>query len=293
MDLSSFGNPWEHIRLLSDARRNSDLIAMLERHARNRRVLEVGCGTGLLSCIAARLGAEHVYGVEPTEMVDVARELVRRNRLENKVTILEGMVQDVERTEVDLVFSELLNADPFIEGVVPAMHAASKWLVPGGILSPRRLKVFVALARAPGNAREARSAHAQVKYFEEQHGLDLSAVAELMTPREPYKFYTSSDVAPVSTAALAWDMMLGGDLEAPDDVIEVTVKVTEPGPVAGAVVWFEAELDEHDVMHNRPGELSHWGQLVHGWAFEYGMAVGTEVSLRLELDDDELEVTIE
>ena len=57
MDLSQFADPWEQLRLLSDAPRNALLIELLRRRAPGARVLEVGCGTGLLSCAAAALGA--------------------------------------------------------------------------------------------------------------------------------------------------------------------------------------------------------------------------------------------
>ena len=89
MDLSGFANPWEHIRLLSDSPRNEVLIQLLAKRAPGARVLEVGCGTGLLSCIAAKLGAAEVIGVEPTPLIEVARELVKENGL-NQVTLLEG-----------------------------------------------------------------------------------------------------------------------------------------------------------------------------------------------------------
>ena len=33
-------------------------------------VLDIGCGTGILSIFAAKAGAEHVYGIDNAEIVD-------------------------------------------------------------------------------------------------------------------------------------------------------------------------------------------------------------------------------
>ena len=124
-ELEGFANIWEHSRLLSDNTRNQALIDLLKRHAPGKRVLEIGCGSGLLSCIAAKLGAEHVLAIEPTAVIEVARELVARNQLTDRVRLLEGRIQDLTPQPVDFAFSELLNADPFYEDVVDVMNAAA------------------------------------------------------------------------------------------------------------------------------------------------------------------------
>lgn len=289
MDLSAFGNPWEHIRLLSDGARNAALIDLLARHAPGKRVLEIGCGTGLLSLAAARLGASKVYAVEPTPLFELARQLVRDNNLQDIVEVHEGRVQDLEPRPVDLAFSELLNAEPFGEGVVPAMRAANAWLAPGGLLVPKQLRVWVALVRAPDSAREAQAARDEVGRLEARLNLDLGLLSEALTPSEAYKFVSQVD-NPISSTALAWDITLGTDDE-PMDVVEVEVVVQEPGPIAGAVIWFDADLDDEATMANPPGEGGHWGQLLCGFSEERGYRAGQSVRLRLELDHDEVEVT--
>jgi type I protein arginine methyltransferase len=288
MDIQGFANPWEHVRLLSDEPRNSALVELINRHAPQARVLEVGCGTGLLSCIAARVGARKVYAVEPTPLWELAAELVEHNGLGDIVEVIQGKIEDLEPRPVDFAFSELLNADPFYEGVVPVSCAARKWVVEKGLLSPRRLRVYVALVRGGGSAREVRSALREVTKTEKQFDLDLSSLREALQSDESYR-YMSAVEEPVSTTALAYDLELGQPHDLEEEAL-ITVTALEPGPVAGAMVWFEAELDEGLIMSNPPGLESHWGQLVCGWANERGVRQGEQIQLRLVVDDDEMEV---
>lgn len=54
-------------------------------------VLDVGCGSGVLSIGAARLGARHVFGLEIDSVaVNVAKQNVRDNGVEHTVRVLQG-----------------------------------------------------------------------------------------------------------------------------------------------------------------------------------------------------------
>lgn len=294
--LDGFEDPWEHLRLLSDPERNAALVALLVRHAPGRSVLEVGCGTGLLSLVAARAGARRVIAVEPTGLADVARALVRDNGLDAVIDVRQARIQDVAPEPVDLAFSELLNADPFYEGVVPAMRAAARWTGAGGRLVPRRLRVWVALVAAPDSAREARVARRQIASLGQRFGLQLGALDDALGDPPPYRYFTTTE-PPVSAPALAWDLALGTDDE-PDEIVDVEVTASRAGPVGGATVWFEAELDDASgdapalAMSNGPGdgERGHWGRLVCAWSHELAVRDGERVGLTLTLDDGEIDV---
>lgn len=53
---------------------------------RDAVVLDVGCGTGILSLFAAKSGAKHVYAVDASEIAEKAEKIVRQNGLEDIVT---------------------------------------------------------------------------------------------------------------------------------------------------------------------------------------------------------------
>jgi SAM-dependent methyltransferase len=284
-----FADPWEHARLLSDQPRNDALLAMLSRRAPGARVVEVGCGTGLLSCVAARMGAEHVWAVEATPLADTARRLVEANGLGDRVTVLEARMEELDPRPCDLVFSELLNADPFLEGVVQAMNASRHWVAPGGIMSPRRLQVYVALAWATEPAEEHAMARDEVARICGRYGVAPDVLVDTLEVRHPMRFVTHNERA-VSSVAVAFDFPLGTGARAPKEA-EVVVRSRVAGEIGGAIVWFSADVDDGLIHTNPPGARSHWGQLVCGWARTRRVRIGEAVRLTVRRHDAELVVS--
>ena len=49
-------------------------------------VLDVGCGTGILSLFAARAGAKRVIAVDASDIVEKARKIVKINEMDDVIT---------------------------------------------------------------------------------------------------------------------------------------------------------------------------------------------------------------
>ena len=101
-------------------------------------VLDIGAGTGLLSLFAAQAGARHVYAVERTEIVDLARHIIEANGFSDRITVYEEDIQDVTLPEpVDVIVSEWLGGYALDENLLPiVVQARDRWLKPGGTLIP-------------------------------------------------------------------------------------------------------------------------------------------------------------
>ncbi|KAF1779314.1 S-adenosyl-L-methionine-dependent methyltransferase [Phytophthora cactorum] len=68
---------------------------------RDKVVLDVGTGSGILAFFAIKAGARKVYAVELSNMAECARELVAANGLSDRITVIKGKME-----EVDVVVSE-------------------------------------------------------------------------------------------------------------------------------------------------------------------------------------------
>jgi len=77
---------------------------------KDKIVLDIGCGTGILSMFAARAGAKHVYSVDNAEIALHAREIVKQNGLSDKITVYKGKMEEIDfpfgEGEVDIIVSE-------------------------------------------------------------------------------------------------------------------------------------------------------------------------------------------
>lgn len=79
-----------HLRLLARVDRTMAVARAVERLIKpGMRVLDAGCGTGLLSFLAAKAGASEIVAVD-RENVALARELARDNGFSDKIRFIEG-----------------------------------------------------------------------------------------------------------------------------------------------------------------------------------------------------------
>jgi protein arginine N-methyltransferase 1 len=102
---------------------------------KDKIVMDIGCGTGILSIFAARAGAKHVYGIEFADIADYAKEIVKQNKLTDKITIIKSKVEDVELPvpQVDIIISEWMGYFLLYESMLDCvLFARDKWLVKDG-----------------------------------------------------------------------------------------------------------------------------------------------------------------
>lgn len=90
-------------------------------------VIDVGCGSGILSIIAAKLGAKTVFGVDAAPgTVEVATENARSQGVSDRVVFFEGDVIDPipDGVEADLVIGD-------ISGIPDEIATVSGWFPSG------------------------------------------------------------------------------------------------------------------------------------------------------------------
>lgn len=107
----SYAHHGIHEEMLKDEIRTKSYMNAIERNPHifaDKIVLDVGCGTGILSMFAARAGAKHVYAVECSSIVEKCREIISANGFDSKITVVQGKIEEVELPveKVDIIISE-------------------------------------------------------------------------------------------------------------------------------------------------------------------------------------------
>ncbi|KAF8393508.1 hypothetical protein HHK36_021752 [Tetracentron sinense] len=113
---------------------------------KNKVVLDVGAGTGILSLFCAKAGAKHVYAVECSHMADMAKEIVEANGFSNVITVLKGKVEEIMLpvAQVDVIISEWMGYFLLFENMLnTVLYARDKWLINDGIVLPDRASLYL------------------------------------------------------------------------------------------------------------------------------------------------------
>ena len=118
-------------------------IEQLDAHvARGVDVLDVGCGSGVLSIAAARLGARHVFGLEIDSVaVNVAKQNVRDNGVEHTVRVVQGTLPhtDVKPASYDVAVANISAKviSEFAPHLVGAVRDGGKVITSGVLLNSK------------------------------------------------------------------------------------------------------------------------------------------------------------
>ena len=186
-----------HRTMLDDVPRTAAYRTALERNpslTRDAAVVDIGCGTGILSMFAARGGAKRVVGVDgAADIAAVARANVAHNGVSDVVSVVQGKVEELLAEDgvpggagsFDVLVSEWMGYALLYESMLDTVIAARDTLLkPGGAVLPD-----VATVRVAGFGRLATS----LPFWDDVYGFEMPDVQEKLT-REAVK---SAMVQPV------------------------------------------------------------------------------------------------
>src|SRR5215208_4444409 len=82
-------------------------------------VMDIGAGSGVLSLFACQAGARRVYALEAGPAIEIAREMARRNEVEDRVVLINELSHRTRIDEpVDVLVTETLWNFGFGEGIL-------------------------------------------------------------------------------------------------------------------------------------------------------------------------------
>ncbi|EED19507.1 histone H4 arginine methyltransferase RmtA [Talaromyces stipitatus ATCC 10500] len=147
---TSYDHHGIHEEMLKDdvrTRSYRDSIYQNKHIFKDKIVLDVGCGTGILSMFAVRAGAKHVIGVDMSSIIEKAREIVAVNGMADKITLLQGKMEEVTLPfpKVDIIVSEWMGYFLLYESMLDTvLYARDRYLAPGGKIFPDQATIYVA-----------------------------------------------------------------------------------------------------------------------------------------------------
>lgn len=140
---------------------------------KDKIVLDVGCGTGILSMFAKKAGARHVYGIDMSSIIDHAKEIVKANKMDQDITLIKGKVEDVVLPveKVDIIISEWMGYCLLYESMLDTvLYARDKWLKQGGLMFPDKASMYITAIEDREYKEE------KINWWDNVYGFDMSAI---------------------------------------------------------------------------------------------------------------------
>ncbi|GAX80073.1 hypothetical protein CEUSTIGMA_g7511.t1 [Chlamydomonas eustigma] len=273
----SYGGFGIHQDMISDQPRTTAYQRAIEGNPllfKGKKVLDVGCGTGILSLFACRAGASSVISVEGNErMAGFARQISKINGFssdsQGPMTVIHGKLEDIEKLpeeKVDVIISEWMGYALLFETMLDTvLQARDRFLKPGGAVLPDVASIYIAGAGVGST---------DSSFWKDVYGFSMTPIAEEVRKGElenaNVHVVKASDI--ITNEAKIKELQLC-DMTPPDQDFssEFTLKATSLTPVEchAIVLWFDTDFSDK-YCSETPVKLStsvhlpptHWSQTV-------------------------------
>jgi len=251
--LPRYDLPQIHKLMLSDSIRVEAYKKAIKKNVKKGDiVLDVGTGTGILACFAAK-AAGRVLAVEPTETIELAKKIARKNNLSGKIEFIKSYIENIDIPKVDHIVSEWLGIFGVQENLLPLIaYARDKFLVPKGKMLPHKVSLYITLI-------EEEKFHYQLtRKWHEIYGLNLTDFTDFLVD-DVYIFSIPQEKFLSKPKKIKEFNMYTADSS--EFSVEVNLKVKRDGNCHGLGGWFKAEFPGDIIMNTAPDKrLTHWHQ---------------------------------
>jgi len=273
----SYSNFYIHEEMLKDKVRTESYQSAIENNPeafKGKVVLDIGCGTGVLSIFAARAGAKHVYGIDNADIIHYAREIVKVNGLQDQITILKGKVEEIELPveKVDIIISEWMGYFLIFESMMDTvLFARDKWLNQDGLILPDTCTMHIAAIE------DEQYKSKKLNFWNNVYGINMSCLSKAAFV-EPIVDSINYDVI-----ASTEDTFFKVDLyTVTKEELEFSnyyeIKMLRDDRIHGIVTWFDitfGNLPNEVRFSTGPyEEYTHWKQTVFYFHGHYDVCEG-------------------
>lgn len=230
---------------------------------KDKIVLDVGCGTGILCMFAKKAGAKHVYGIDMSSIIDHAKNIIKDNNMDEHITLIKGKVEEVDLPveKVDIIISEWMGYCLLYESMLDTViFARDKWLRSGGLMFPDKAALYMTAIEDQDYMSE------KIYWWDSVYGFDMSAIREVAMSEPLVDTVESKQVVTNSSMMKEIDLITIKVEELKNLRVPFNIRARRNDFIHAFVVFFTVEFS---ACHKRTGfstgpeaRYTHWKQTV-------------------------------
>jgi len=228
---------------------------------KNKVVLDVGCGTGILSMFCIQAGAKTVYAVDYSDIVVQAREIIKNNGMDGKIHVIKGKAEEIDLPEkVDIIVSEWMGYFLFYESMLSTvLICRDRFLKDDGVILPDKASLHFAFIEDDDYKKQ------KIDWWDNVYGFDMSCIKKIAY-REPIVDIVDAKYV-VSQCIKVYEVdlytMTINDL---DFTAKYEISMVRDDSVHALIAWFDIEFNacQHPVSFSTGpfSKYTHWKQTV-------------------------------
>ena len=259
---SSYSHVGIHYEMLKDAvRTDSYRTAIVDNPDlfKGKIVMDLGCGTGILSMFAAQAGAKRVIAIDAASIINIARRIAKENNFEKTIQFCKGRIEEVKVpvAKVDVIVSEWMGYLLFFEGMFDSViHARDKYLAKGGTLFPNQEVIYV-------SGFEDQEFGAGAEKYKNYKGVNFEDFIDIMYLMPTIDVIKPGKVITSDATVIKFDLEKV-TVEELNFSKQFRLKVKREGVIHGFVLWFDSLFTHGSESVNLSTspytETTHWKQ---------------------------------
>lgn len=226
-------------------------------------VLDMGCGTGILSFFAAKKGCKKVYAIDNSKIIEAARETAKLNGLDKKITFIKEDVLKLKiKGEIDVLIHEQIGSFIWNEGFVSkVVYIRDNFLKKEGKIIPDKVDLYLVPTTYKSDLMKSKDF-----WLKKRYEIDFSNLwprvlkQKSKESRNPVKIFLKDTKTFLCKEKLVYRMDLRKESEIRKKITTV-FKLKKGSKLRGMCGFFVIHLDKNHTISTRPKRINtHWGQ---------------------------------
>jgi len=282
---SSYAHYGIHEEMIKDTVRTESYRSFILKNTDlfgGSRVLDVGCGTSILSMFACEAGAKQVTGVDNSEIAYQAMDVVLENKLNSTIKIHKGKAEDLNiEGKVDIIISEWMGYFLLFESMLDTViYCRDTFLSENGCLYPDKCDISL-VALDDDDLYQSK-----VSFWNGVYGYKMGAMKKSVIEEPLIAIVRQEKVISKPHILKKFDLMQVSvkDLEFDEPF---SLDILQDGKISALVGYFDVDF-EHNAKHpvrfsTSPSDTAtHWKQTVFFFKEPLPVKQGENIQGRLK-----------